>query len=74
MKLQPAGSHHTRLSAGPPAVPSSSQPCYEIDRILSQEKKLVNTHFFTVLLFFGSVIFISAKPYTTSATVARRCK
>ena len=26
MKLQPAGSHHTRLSAGPPAVPSSSQP------------------------------------------------
>ena len=41
MKLQPAGSHHTRLSAGPPAVPSSSQPSYEIARIVTRAEGLV---------------------------------
>ena len=31
MKLQPAGFHQSRLSAGPPAVPSSSQPCMKLN-------------------------------------------
>ena len=55
MKLQPAGSHHTRLSAGPPAVPSSSQPCYEIERILAHEPHIVNTiHLAFSLRGFGT--------------------
>ena len=41
MKLQPAGSHHTRLSGGPPAVPSPSQPSYEIARIVARAEGLV---------------------------------
>ena len=33
MKLRPAGSHHTRLSVGLPAVPSSSQPCMKLPEV-----------------------------------------
>ena len=40
MKLQPAGSHHTRLSAGPPAVPSSSQPCMKLCAFYHRESEL----------------------------------
>ena len=40
MKLQPAGSHHSRLSAGPPAVPSSSQPCMKLRAFYHRENGL----------------------------------
>jgi len=40
MKLQPAGSHQSRLSAGPPAVPSSSQPCMKLHALYHDPRAL----------------------------------
>ena len=51
MKLQPAGSHHSRLSAGPPAVPSSSQPSYEIARIVARIENAVKLFISTYSVF-----------------------
>ncbi len=42
MKLQPAGSHQSRLSAGPPAVPSSSQPCMKLREFYHRGSTAVN--------------------------------
>ena len=42
MKLQPAGLHQSRLSAGPPAVPSSSQPCMKLREFYHRGSTAVN--------------------------------
>ena len=41
MKLQPAGSHQSRLSAGPPAVPSSSSPVMKLNAFYHLQIQLV---------------------------------
>ena len=75
MKLQPAGFHQSRLSAGPPAVPSSSQPCMKLNgfyhRASSLSIRRLNFSCFSGLSRIAARVYKGVR--TDGSSVRNRC-